>query len=100
MKLQRGCFQRDEAGQATLVSPHAKGFPAPCYAKLFATLILLDSPILSPLKARGLQMIKRFDIADRVTPARNTLNRRQHWANEAEAIRDMAATLLGGKGHL
>ena len=54
--------------------------------ELFSALILLDAPIIGPLKARGLEVSKRFGFVDRVTPARATLNRRQHWACAAEAV--------------
>ncbi len=54
--------------------------------ELFSALILLDAPIIGPLKARGLEVSKRFGFVDRVTPARATLNRRQHWASAAEAV--------------
>ncbi|MBI3524307.1 MAG: alpha/beta hydrolase [Betaproteobacteria bacterium] len=54
--------------------------------ELFSALILLDAPIIGPLKARGLAMSKYFGFIDRVTPARATLQRRQHWASEAEAV--------------
>jgi len=54
--------------------------------ELFSALILLDAPIIGPLKARGLEMSKRFGFVDRVTPARATRNRRQHWASEAGAV--------------
>lgn len=53
---------------------------------LFAALILLDAPIIGRLKAHGLEMSKRFGFVDRITPARATRDRRQHWANEAEAL--------------
>ena len=54
--------------------------------ELFSALILLDAPIIGRLKARGLEMVKRFGFVDRITPARATRDRRQHWANEAEAL--------------
>jgi pimeloyl-ACP methyl ester carboxylesterase len=54
--------------------------------ELFSALILLDAPIIGRLKARGLEMVKRFGFVDRITPARATRDRRQHWADEAEAL--------------
>jgi pimeloyl-ACP methyl ester carboxylesterase len=54
--------------------------------ELFSALILLDAPIFGRIKARGLMMSKQFGLVDRITPARATRNRRQHWANEAEAL--------------
>ena len=53
---------------------------------LFSALILLDSPIFGPLKARALEMTKRFGFADRVTPARAMRDRRRHWASRQEAL--------------
>ena len=54
--------------------------------ELFSALILLDAPIIGRLKARGLEMSKRFGFVDRITPARATRDRRQRWADEAEAL--------------
>jgi len=53
---------------------------------LMSALILLDAPIIGRLKGRGLEMSKRFGLVDRITPARATRDRRQHWADEAEAL--------------
>lgn len=53
---------------------------------LFSALILLDSPVIDRYRAQALHMTKRFGFIDRVTPARATRERRQHWATEDEAI--------------
>jgi len=49
--------------------------------ELFSAIILLDSPLLGPWTGTVLQLVKRLGFADRVTPARITLERRRRWAN-------------------
>ncbi|MBV2234580.1 MAG: alpha/beta hydrolase [Sterolibacterium sp.] len=53
---------------------------------LFSALVLLDSPVIDRYRAQAMQMSKRFGFIDRVTPARATRERRQHWASEADAV--------------
>jgi pimeloyl-ACP methyl ester carboxylesterase len=55
--------------------------------ELFRALILLDSPIMSPVKGRAFGLMKRLGVADRLTPAHLTLERRREWPS-AEAARE------------
>lgn len=52
---------------------------------LFRAIILLDSPILSRWRGTVFGMVKRFGLADRVTPAGLTRDRRTTWASSDEA---------------
>jgi len=52
---------------------------------LFRAIVLLDAPILGPWKGSAFAMIKRFGLADRVTPAGAARGRRREWADAAEA---------------
>lgn len=54
---------------------------------LFKQIIMLDMPIISPLKARALKWVKRIGLVDKVTPAKNTQHRRASWATKEEARR-------------
>ncbi|MCH9756680.1 MAG: alpha/beta hydrolase [Gammaproteobacteria bacterium] len=49
--------------------------------ELFRAVILLDSPLLSRVRARAVQLSKKFGFIDRVTPASRTRTRRTHWKN-------------------
>jgi pimeloyl-ACP methyl ester carboxylesterase len=52
---------------------------------LFRAIILLDSPILGRWQGTVFGVIKRFGLADRVTPAGATRGRRDAWATAEEA---------------
>jgi len=52
---------------------------------LFRAIILLDSPILDRWRGTVFSMVKRFGLADRVTPAGLTRDRRAAWASPDEA---------------
>jgi pimeloyl-ACP methyl ester carboxylesterase len=52
---------------------------------LFRAIILLDSPILGPWKGAALGVVKRFGLADRVTPAGITRDRRATWPSSSDA---------------
>ena len=52
---------------------------------LFRAIILLDSPILDRWKGAVFRVVKRFGLADRVTPAGITRDRRAVWASSNEA---------------
>jgi pimeloyl-ACP methyl ester carboxylesterase len=54
--------------------------------ELFKAIVLLDAPLISYLKSRGLEMTKRIGIIDRITPAGSTRNRRREWDSEAQAL--------------
>lgn len=52
---------------------------------LFRAVILLDAPILGPIKGRLFAASKRLGFVDRVTPAGATRERRAHWDSLAQA---------------
>jgi pimeloyl-ACP methyl ester carboxylesterase len=52
---------------------------------LFRAIILLDSAILGRWQGAVFKMVKRFGLADRVTPAGATRDRRAEWASADEA---------------
>jgi pimeloyl-ACP methyl ester carboxylesterase len=54
--------------------------------ELFRAVIVMDSPIPKRWSGTALQMVKRFGLVDRVTPAGATRGRRSHWASVDEAI--------------
>lgn len=53
---------------------------------LVKALIMLDSPVLTPVQRVGLTLLKRLNLADQVTPAARTEGRRDTWASQEEAI--------------
>lgn len=53
---------------------------------LIKAVVILDVPALSPMEARGLKLIKRLGMMDKVTPAARAVNRKAQWSDEAEAI--------------
>jgi pimeloyl-ACP methyl ester carboxylesterase len=53
--------------------------------ELFRALIMLDSPIMSPLKGHSFGLLKRLGVADRLTPAHLTLERRREWPSAGAA---------------
>jgi len=62
--------------------------------ELVRALVLLDAPILGPIKGRLLGASKRFGIVDRVTPAGATRERRSAWSSLAEAERHFRSRKL------
>jgi len=52
---------------------------------LFRAIVLLDSPILDRWREKVFRVVKRFGLADRVTPAGLTRDRRAAWASSDEA---------------
>lgn len=54
--------------------------------ELFSALVLLDSPLIGFWTGTAFGMIKRFGMADRVTPAGVTRDRRREWASREAAI--------------
>jgi pimeloyl-ACP methyl ester carboxylesterase len=52
---------------------------------LFRAIILLDSPILGRWRGTVFKVVKRFGLADRVTPAGMTRGRRAEWISPDEA---------------
>jgi pimeloyl-ACP methyl ester carboxylesterase len=53
--------------------------------ELFRALILVDSPIMGPLKGHCFGVLKRLGFADRLTPAHLTLERRREWPSAGAA---------------
>lgn len=53
---------------------------------LIKGLIMLDAPFLTNFEARGLNIVKRLGLIDRVTPAGRTLGRQERWQSRHEAI--------------
>jgi pimeloyl-ACP methyl ester carboxylesterase len=86
--------------------------------ELFRAIVMLDAPIIGPVKGRLLGAVKRYGIIDRVTPAGATRDRRSEWPGREEAkahfrsrrlFRHFAPQclddyvrhgLVGGHGHL
>jgi pimeloyl-ACP methyl ester carboxylesterase len=55
--------------------------------ELFKCIILLDAPIMGHFQGTALGMLKRLGLADRITPAHGTRERRQEWPS----VEDMVA---------
>lgn len=53
---------------------------------LFQSVIMLDSPLIGPLKSSMVKMAKTLGIIDRVTPAFRSKGRRTHWQNYDQLI--------------
>lgn len=53
---------------------------------LFRAIVVLDSPIPKRWSGTALQMVKRFGLVDRVTPAGATRGRRPEWSSVDEAF--------------
>lgn len=53
---------------------------------LFKAMILLDSPLIHPLKSLFVHLTKRIGLIDYVTPALKTRHRRRHWKTRQEVI--------------
>jgi|APFre7841882724_1041349.scaffolds.fasta_scaffold20210_3 pimeloyl-ACP methyl ester carboxylesterase len=53
--------------------------------ELFRAVIMIDAPIIYGWKGTAFGMIKRLGLADRVTPAGATRDRRAEWPSRAEA---------------
>ena len=54
--------------------------------ELFKAVILLDSPLLSRMRQRGVQLSKKLGFIDKITPARRTRGRRRHWPTREAAF--------------
>jgi pimeloyl-ACP methyl ester carboxylesterase len=85
-----GAIERDET--PVLAVGHSLGgylsyLAAVRRPELFRALILLDSPIMSPVKGNAFWLMKRLGVADRMTPAHLTLERRREWPS-LEAARE------------
>lgn len=54
--------------------------------ELFKCIILLDAPIIGYFKGTAFGMLKRLGLADRITPARATRERRRDWPSVEDMI--------------
>jgi pimeloyl-ACP methyl ester carboxylesterase len=54
--------------------------------ELFRAIIVMDCPIPKRWSGTALQMVKRWGLVDRVTPAGATRGRRSQWASVDEAV--------------
>ena len=54
--------------------------------ELFKCIILLDAPIIGYFKGTALAMLKRLGLADRMTPAYRTRERRRDWSSVEDMI--------------
>ena len=54
--------------------------------ELFKCIVLLDAPIIGYFKGTALGMLKRLGLADRVTPAHGTRERRREWPSVEDMI--------------
>lgn len=61
---------------------------------LVRALIMLDAPAITPVQARGLQLMKWLRMADRITPAGRTEGRRRQWSSAEEARHYFSAKSL------
>lgn len=62
--------------------------------ELFRAVVLLDAPVIGPIKGRLLAATKRFGIVDRVTPAGVTRERRSRWPSREDARAHLRARKL------
>ncbi len=53
---------------------------------LFQAVVLLDSPLLSRMRAHGVWLSKQLGLIERVTPAFRTKARRTHWKTREQAL--------------
>lgn len=53
---------------------------------LFKAVIMIDSPLLSPMKSGVVRLAKALGIIDRVTPAFRARSRRVHWQNKEQLL--------------
>ncbi len=54
--------------------------------ELFKRVILLDSPLINPIKSCLVHLAKQSSLIDYVTPAMRTRGRRRHWKTRQEVI--------------
>ncbi|TIC87023.1 alpha/beta fold hydrolase [Crenobacter intestini] len=57
---------------------------------LFRGIAILDSPLMGPMRSRGIWLAKRLGFIHKVTPGKNTLTRRDNWAG-VDSVRDYFA---------
>ncbi len=54
--------------------------------ELFRAVVLLDSPLLSRMRARAVQLSKKLGFIDKITPVYRTRTRRTHWQTREAAF--------------
>lgn len=54
--------------------------------ELFKAVILLDSPLLNPIKSNVVRFAKKMGYIDSITPAHRTKTRRMHWSTIEELV--------------
>ena len=88
-------IERAVGGPAHLVGHSLGGYLSLMAAAkrpdLAASLVLLDSPVLSGWKARAVQFGKASGIAERLSSGRVSKKRRQHWTSAQAAFEHFAA---------
>jgi len=89
-------FIEAEAGQPALLVGHSLGgmlsvMAASRRPDLARGVLLLDSPVIGGWRAHSLHMAKLTGLMPRITPARITRVRRQHWPSRATAREHFAA---------
>jgi pimeloyl-ACP methyl ester carboxylesterase len=83
-------LERDYRGAPVYGVGHSLGayltfLAAVARPELFRAIVLLDAPIIGPVKGRLIAAAKRYGIIDRVSPAGATRDRRSEWASREEA---------------
>ena len=83
-------IERDWRGEPVFGVGHSLGgyltlLAAVRRPELFRAVVLLDAPVIGPIKGRLLGASKRFGIVDRVTPAGATRDRRSAWPSREDA---------------
>lgn len=83
-------LERDWRGEPVFGVGHSLGgyltlLAAVRRPELFRAVVLLDAPVIGPIKGRLLGASKRFGIVDRVTPAGATRDRRSSWPSRDDA---------------
>jgi len=83
-------LERDYRGEPVIGVGHSLGayltfLAAARRPELFRAIVLLDAPIIGPVKGGLLGATKRIGIVDRVTPAGATRDRRAEWRSREEA---------------
>jgi len=83
-------LERDYRGEPVCGVGHSLGayltfLAAVTRPGLFRAVVMLDAPVIGPVKGRLLGATKRIGIVDRVTPAGATRDRRAEWQSREQA---------------
>ena len=76
-------------GQPVVGVGHSLGgvltlFAASLHPELFSYIVLLDPPIMNPIKGGFLYCLKKLHLESYVTPVQQSATRRTHWADREE----------------